>query len=127
MNKHYSFFDQATGLISPQNLCCSSRRIAELNTPDGMAAMEGVYDHLSQRVDVSSMPMAIAVATDSKSMPLVIAAASAEAPPVIDYVPPSPGDDYEWIHDDDEGNRVRRWLKKPEVVATETAKAKAMA
>lgn len=53
---------------------------------------DGVTDWLSQRVAVES-----------------------EAQSVVDYQPPAPGADHEWIQDDEEGNRVRRWMLKPDV------------
>lgn len=138
MNKHYSFFDSVTGLLSQKTLCCSSTRIAE-NIPQGMAAIEGVYDHLSQRVDVESIAVVsesfgeFGATEEELTRPRAIAnnwrsrLLHPDEAPVIDYQPPSPGDDYEWIQDDPQGNRVRRWLKKPEVAERELSETRAMA
>lgn len=61
------------------------------NVPPGCAVIDGTYDALSQRYDVA-------------------------AGQVVDYQPPAPDADHEWIHDDPQtGQRIRRWRLKPEV------------
>lgn len=61
-----------------------------LNTPDGCAAIEGVYDHLSQRVDIATGK-------------------------VVEWQPPKPADSefesHEW------STEHKRWLPKPTLKA----------
>lgn len=68
--KTVSFYDPQTGLFTGRRFTGPGKYIAR-NTPDGCVAMEGVFDHLSQRVDL-------------------------ETGEVVDYQPPKPDDDHEW-------------------------------
>lgn len=69
--KTWCFFNPATGLFIDRIYCSSNLQSLEANTPEGLYAVEGRYDYLSQRVDV-------------------------ESGEVIDYQPPQPSDDHEW-------------------------------
>lgn len=61
------------------------------SVPAGCDAIDGTYDGLSQRYDAAKGQ-------------------------IVDYQPPAPDADHEWIHDDPQtGARVRRWVLKPEV------------
>lgn len=73
----------------------------DANKPEGCGFIKGEYDGLSQRVDPSTGQ-------------------------VVDYQPPAPDDDHEWIHDDEDGNRVRRWVLKAEVAERRAIKAAAL-
>lgn len=69
--------------------------------PSGYGVREDVIDVESQRVDP-------------------------ETGELVDYQPPQPDADHEWIHDDENGNRVRRWTLKPEAVERRARKAAAI-
>jgi hypothetical protein len=77
MRQTYSFYDPATGLFTGRQMTGSESALA-LNTPEGLKAIAGQYDPLSERVN--------------------------EQGSVVDYEPPSPGDDYEWDHE------ARHWV-----------------
>lgn len=70
----------------------------ERNVPEGFGYVEGVFDPLSQRVDVRTGD-------------------------VVDYQPPQPDNDHEWRENVVNGRP--RWVKKPEVVAVERRAAAA--
>jgi hypothetical protein len=70
MNRRYSIYEVTTGLFTGRQVGCSMQTIAA-NTPEGCAALEGEYDSLSQRVDLTTGA-------------------------VVDYQPPQPDDDHEW-------------------------------
>lgn len=85
MNAFYHY-DLSTGLFTG-TLVRSSNPTEEfiaINTPQGCGLMKGVTDHLSQRVDPKSGEL-------------------------VDYIPPSPGDEYEW------NAATRRWQLKREI------------
>lgn len=87
--KSWSMYDMKTGLFSRKSFSGPNHWRPRLT--EGMVLLEGEYDHLSQCVDL-------------------------ESGEVVDYQPPRPSDDHEWIHDDpDTGRRVRRWMLKPAV------------
>lgn len=87
MRKWWSFYDATTGLFTGRRVLCSER-LLERNIRPGEAAIEGMFDHLSQRVDV-------------------------ESGEVVDYQPPQPDADHEWIAE------ARRWRKRPEIAEAE--------
>lgn len=90
----WSFYDQQTGLFTGRQ-----RRSAQLGrVPDGCGAVEGAYDHLSQRVELSSGQ-------------------------VVDYQPPRPDDDHEWREDVVNGRP--RWVKRDDVLERERLAAEA--
>lgn len=67
----WSFYDQATGQISTRRYRASNDKALESNTPAGYVAIEGQFDHLSQRVDIATGT-------------------------VVDYQPPQPDTDHVW-------------------------------
>lgn len=74
MNRNWAFYDASTGLFRPKRITCPDTFDISKNTPEGCIAIEGSYDHLSQRMDI-------------------------ERGEVVDYVPPAPNDDFEWNAD----------------------------
>lgn len=78
----WSFYDQQTGAFA-HVIFSGPDHLVAANTPSGCAAIEGVYDHLSQRVDLATGE-------------------------VIDWQPPKPGDTplatYEW------DAQAKRWM-----------------
>jgi hypothetical protein len=93
MSRTWSFYDTETGALAAGRLTCSPAQLAA-NTPAGHAAIEGRFDHLSQRVDIATGQ-------------------------VVDYQPPAPGDDdlrtWAWNAD------TRRWVASPTVLAVANA------
>lgn len=75
--KHWSFYDPTTGRFLGSGGSFKDESMMQANTPDGMAAIEGRYDHEAQRIDM---------ATGS----------------IVDYQPPQPSADHEW---DEEAKR----------------------
>lgn len=69
------------------------------NTPDGCGALLGVFDRLSQRVDVTAVP-----------------------PSVIEYQPPAPADDAlnAWVWD----AAAKRWVSMPTLASVKADKRK---
>lgn len=54
MNFTWSFYDAATGNIAPSRVTCPVGHNLETNTPPGHIAIAGVFDHLSQRVNLAT-------------------------------------------------------------------------
>ena len=81
----WSFYDAATGAIAPGAMTCTSAQ-ADANTPASHVAIEGRFDHLSQRVNLQTGQ-------------------------VEDYQPPAPADDAlrTWAWDE----ATRRWVASP--------------
>lgn len=81
----WSFYDTATGALAPGSMTCSAAQ-ADANTPPGWAAIEGRFDHLSQRVNLATGQ-------------------------VEDYQPPAPADDElrTWAWDES----TKRWIASP--------------
>ena len=81
----WSFYDAATGAIAPGAMTCTSAQ-ADANTPASHVAIEGRFDHLSQRVNLQTGQ-------------------------VEDYQPPAPADDElrTWAWDE----ATRRWVASP--------------
>lgn len=69
MIKHYMLFDKTSGLFL-SHLTADEDQLG-CNTPSGCGAVEGLFDHMSQRVDM-------------------------ETGKVVDYQPPKPSADHEW-------------------------------
>lgn len=67
----YMFHHAETGVFSDKVLMTTNRSVVEANTPRGHVAIEGFFDHLSQRIDI-------------------------ERNQIVDYQPPSPSVDHEW-------------------------------
>lgn len=86
--KTYSFYDPASGTFSGATFA-GAERLLERNTPVGMVAIEGRFDHMSQRVENGQ---------------------------VVDYQPPRPDEEHEWGLDE---RGRRRWVKTADVLARE--------
>jgi hypothetical protein len=76
MSRAFRFYDEVTGVIHERSIvtdtdAVTAAKFAALNAPRGHVAIEGQYDHLSQRVDIATST-------------------------VIDYQPPAPSADHEW-------------------------------
>lgn len=67
----YTVYRKDSGLFTGRTLLASSDKILALNLAEGEGAIEGVFDHLSQRVDTASGK-------------------------VVDYQSPQPSTDHEW-------------------------------
>lgn len=50
---HWHFYSPDTGELSGMSYC-GPERLLKRNTPAGMKAIRGVFDHLSQRIDTST-------------------------------------------------------------------------
>lgn len=87
--KQWSFYDPESGLFSGRTYG-GSEQLLELNTPKGLAAIEGSHDHLSKRVNLLTGE-------------------------VVDYQPPAPPDNefetFEW------NAEVKRWISQPTTAA----------
>jgi hypothetical protein len=93
----WSFYDPKSGQFLDRTYSGLESTLL-MNTPAGCVAWLAKVDCYSQRLNVVSNQLE-------------------------DYQPPSPGDDYEWIHDDERGNRVRRWRLKLEIQQARELKA----
>jgi hypothetical protein len=54
MIKTFSLYEAATGLFTTKRLQCDEDGLLEARLPPGTLAIEGSYDHMSQRVDLST-------------------------------------------------------------------------
>jgi hypothetical protein len=54
MIKTFSLYEAATGLFTGQRLQCDEDGLVGARLPPGTLAIEGAYDHMSQRVDLST-------------------------------------------------------------------------
>lgn len=90
----WTLWDTATGLFRAGTLTASRAQLAA-NTPPGWAAMEGRFDHLSQRVDTATGD-------------------------VVPYVPPPPGptEDYTYVWNEEK----QRWVAKPTLMLNKKAR-----
>jgi len=100
-----SVYNTTTGLFT------GGRCSGTLLLPDGVASVEGEFDPLSQRVDVSSQKPADA--PDDWT------------PPVIDYQPPAPANDawQTWAWD----AGIKRWVSSPTLAAIKRDRRQIMA
>lgn len=84
------------GTITGQIVRCSDDQLAA--NVRGRRVIEGRYDRVCQRVDLSDP----------------------EKPRVVDHQPPKPDDEHEWIAQnpagEDRASQRWRWVKKPEAV-----------
>jgi hypothetical protein len=71
MTKTYSLYEAATGLFTGKRLHCDDEGLLAVRLPAGALAMEGAFDHRSQRVDLATGA-------------------------VVAYRPPAPSGDHEW-------------------------------
>jgi hypothetical protein len=98
----YHFYHKATGLFHSKMVSTDQATGAEgfaaANAPEGHTYIAGVFDPLSQRVDLTG-----------------------EKPVVVDYQPLQPSPDHEWH------TTTKRWHLKPEVQTKQAAHDNAMA
>jgi hypothetical protein len=94
--KTCSLYDPATGIFNGMTISASDEELLKKNIPDGCGAIDGVIDHLAYSVDI-------------------------ETGTVVDYQPPQPNDDHEWITD------TKRWQIKPDIIKKQQDKAQALA
>ncbi len=92
--KHH-LFDVATGFFTGRSMDASPDVLAA-NCPDGFAWVDGVTDWRSQRVELGTGA-------------------------IVDYMPPSPGADYEW------DSKAKRWVLSAEARVRNARKAAAAA
>lgn len=71
MMKHYRYYDEATGLFHSATVKATDPKDALAGIPAGHRIIEGEFDHLSQRVEISTGQ-------------------------IVDYQPPQPSQDHEW-------------------------------
>jgi hypothetical protein len=85
MSNAWSFYRLDTGMFTGQKLFAASQH-TESNTPTGCGVIEGDFDHLSQRVDLTTGQ-------------------------VVDWQPAPPAEDgfYTWAWD----TATRRWVSTP--------------
>lgn len=98
----WHFYRLDDGLFDGRTFVSSDPSAIDANTPPGHGVKRDVLDWQSQRVDISTGQL-------------------------VDYQPPAPDDDHEWLHDDANGNRVRRWALKPEAAERRARRAAALA
>jgi hypothetical protein len=102
----WSFYKKTTGAFTGFGYA-GTIELLPINTPEDCDAIEGTFDHLSQRVDLSALRMI------EELDPVADADKIAElrSRVVYDYQPPQPDDNHEWDID------VKRWQLKPEIAA----------
>jgi hypothetical protein len=71
MIKTYSLYEAASGLFTGKRLHCDDEGLLAVRLPAGTLALEGSYDHRTQRMDLSTGA-------------------------VVSYRPPAPSPDHEW-------------------------------
>jgi len=71
MTNTYSLYEAATGLFTGKRLYCDDDGLLSVRLPAGTLAIEGEFDHRSQRVDLVTGK-------------------------VVNYRPPAPSGDHEW-------------------------------
>jgi hypothetical protein len=71
MIKTYSLYEAATGLFTGKRLHCDDEGLLAVRLPAGALALEGAFDHRSQRMDLTTGQ-------------------------VVAYRPPAPSGDHEW-------------------------------
>jgi hypothetical protein len=54
MIKTFSLYEAATGMFTGKRLQCDDDALLEVRLPPGTLALEGAFDHMSQRVELST-------------------------------------------------------------------------
>jgi hypothetical protein len=54
MIKTFSLYEAASGLFTGKRLQCDEDALLEMRLPPGTLAIEGAFDHMSQRVDLNT-------------------------------------------------------------------------
>lgn len=127
MNEVRHLFDIRTGLITGRSMRASEEVLA-LNCPAGFGWVAGVKDWRSQRVDldvyaiIQQLQAGIAEEADASRLEAAKAEMSThEQRLLIDYVPPSPGDEHEWNRD------RKRWVLRADVSERRSRRSQAIA
>lgn len=123
--KTYSFLRLDNGHFNPGNVTVTrSKHLAKV-TPSGCVAIEGEFDYLSCRVDLSVYAELEAHRAAEHADAAAAAAIEAEllSRLVVEYQPPTPepAEHYEW------SATIKRWVKRAEIAAAERASAQARA
>lgn len=150
----HSFYDLQTGLFSGHTFMTNIAHAAryrgclKANTPEGRGVIEGVHDHLSRRVDIEQIAIAIAAHAAQHQARVDALRAAFKGPAegerpvpgrptrfvepsepqfvtpqsaVVDYQPPAPSDAHEWNAD------TKRWQLTDAAKAAQHARAAALA
>lgn len=105
--KTWSFYKTEDGSFTGVHFSSTNESYLPDNTQPGCSAIEGIYDHLSQRIDVTVLHE-ISKLDSSKEAERI---ANLRTALVVDYMPTQPSDDHEWNAD------TKRWQVKPDIVA----------
>lgn len=111
-----SFYHKDTGVICDYHLHTSDETTIALNTPTDHRAIDGHYDHLSQRIDVSVAPATVPVLNQHG-----IAQGTRLVYKILDYQPPQPSPDHEW------DGTTKRWRLSAAAVERNQQRAAAAA
>lgn len=98
--RKWHFYNATSGLFSPSCFSAQSEAHVSLNTPDGFIAIEGDFDCLSQRVDISKRDVIVSEGHADVDKATLMA--------VTDYQPPQPSSDHEW------DVTTKRWILNAE-------------
>lgn len=124
----YSIYDPVTGLFVGRRLTCPAEH-AHLNIGEGHAAVEGVHDHLSKRIDIERLAREDSDALTAWQVKKDAGEECGERPPrpvataahVIDHIPAQPSEDHEW------NAQTKRWELTPACLARQAASGAAAA
>jgi hypothetical protein len=109
--KTWSFYAKETGLFVDLRHSAMSDAHLEINTPPGTVAIEGVFDHLSERVDLAATEAAKKSAAEADPAPIV----------VVGFQPQQPSSEHEW------NATTKRWQVTAAAEARALARASALA
>jgi hypothetical protein len=119
----WRFYDELTGVMRPR-IFNGSADSAQACATVGCKPIPGIFDHLSQRVDISAQPPPDPDPwpTDGMGNPLP---REPWYPPVIDYQLPAPEDDtwQTWAWD----ANTKRWVSTPTLAAIKRSARQRMA
>lgn len=105
------FFDESTGLFSSMKLTCLSADTAAASAPSGKLCVEGDWDGPSKQIDMDAWSdwtdindtiASMDPVSQSEDIATLQSAADEiyENDLVLEYIPDSPGSDYEWNEED---------------------------
>lgn len=103
--KRWFFFDTNTGLFNGSHFATNEHECLINNIPAGLRELEGIFDPLSQRVDLDVLKQIDKL--DAEKDAALIEGLKAKL--VVDYQPPQPDEDHEWNAD------AKRWQIKPDI------------
>jgi hypothetical protein len=106
----WSFYWLDSGLFTSSSYSAPTTKHLKENTPAGCGAVLGSYDADSQRViDRGEVDPVTGAGVEPGDI-ILVDGDTIKAIAVMDYQPPQPSSDHVWLHDDELGNRVRRWV-----------------